>query len=65
MRLAGQKCVAHAQRMVLVIVVVGRFGPPILLRTSRFCLVQLNVEWILVDVLRCSVKQSGAVISRI
>ena len=62
-RLAGQQLVADAQRVVLVVVVVRRLGLPVLLRPRRLGRVELDVERILVDVLRRAVEQRDAVVA--
>ena len=49
--------------MVLVVVVVRRFGPPVLAWARRAGRIELDVKRVLVDVLRRAVKQGDAVVA--
>ena len=49
--------------VVLVVVVVRRLGLPVLLRPRRLRRVELEVERVLVDVLRHAVEQGDAVVA--
>ena len=54
---------ADAQRVILVVVVVRRLGSPVLLRPRRLGGIELDVERVLVDVLRHAVEQGHAVVA--
>ena len=60
---AGQQPVADAQRMVLVVVVVRRLRPPVLPRPRGLRGIELEVERVLVDVLRRAVEERRAVVA--
>ena len=62
-RLAGEQPVADPQRMVLVVVIVGRLGLPVLLGSGRLGRVELDVERVFVDVLRRTVEQGDAIVA--
>src|SRR3989304_3568507 len=49
--------------MVFMVIVVGRLGTPELLGPRGLVRIKFNVEWVLVDVLRRSVKQRNPVVS--